>query len=73
MQGNALKSPDLTLRLNPKSGCVGLIQLLPKGFPGAGENPVKDLIRELVTLLTCMGCLMTGNWLWRLMTGGQEI
>jgi hypothetical protein len=29
--------------LNAKSGCIGLMQLLPKDFPGAGENPTKDI------------------------------
>jgi Transglycosylase SLT domain len=29
--------------LNPKSGCVGIMQLLPADFPGAGLNPVKDI------------------------------
>lgn len=31
------------LAKNPKSGCIGLMQLLPKDFPGAGVNPIKDI------------------------------
>jgi hypothetical protein len=28
---------------NAQSGAIGLMQLLPKDFPGAGENPIKDI------------------------------
>jgi hypothetical protein len=29
--------------VNPKSGAIGLMQLLPQDFPGAGKDPVKDI------------------------------
>jgi hypothetical protein len=55
------ESRFLSSARNPTSGAIGLFQLLPQYFPGAGVNPVKD-IATAAAYLASLSKRFGGDW-----------